>query len=156
MLACLIVDGTMTPASLAAGPQLDHVEQRTIRVINRARIRHDLPRVRVDGNLNRAADDHCADMLRHDFFAHTSSDGRSMWRRVTSYRRSRRVGEILADVAPATPRAARLVVRMWLASPKHRAVILTRGFRRVGLARRSGALGSQPAVLFTVDFATRR
>jgi uncharacterized protein YkwD len=52
--------------------------------------------------------------------------------------------------------SASRVVQMWMASPGHRAVILTRGFRRIGIGRRSGALGSTRAIVYTADFSSRR
>jgi hypothetical protein len=44
---------------------------------------------------------------------------------------------------------------MWLASPPHRATILTRGFRRVGIARRTTVFAGVPTTVFTADFASR-
>ena len=45
------------------------------------------------------------------------------------------------------------IVRMWLASPSHRANLLRRGFRRIGLAAAIGAFnGHDGAVVVTADF----
>jgi uncharacterized protein YkwD len=93
-------------------------------------------------------------MLRNDFFAHQSSDGTSFDHRVRAYAKARRVGENLAMVSRVR-RVAREVVRMWLNSPGHRAILLSRRYRRVGVAKRSGDLGSLRATVFTVDFASR-
>jgi uncharacterized protein YkwD len=45
---------------------------------------------------------------------------------------------------------------MWLNSPGHRAVLLSGKYRRVGIGRRVGRLGSSRACLVTADFASRR
>jgi uncharacterized protein YkwD len=94
-------------------------------------------------------------MLRHDFFAHQSSDGTSFDRRVRAYAHARRVGENLA-MLPGVRGAAQKVVNMWLRSAAHRQILLSRGFRRVGVGQRSGQLGGQKATVYTVDFASRR
>ena len=41
-------------------------------------------------------------------------------------------------------------------SPGHRAIILTAGFRRVGVAARTGQLGGDRMTVVTADFAGRR
>jgi uncharacterized protein YkwD len=53
---------------------------------------------------------------------------------------------------------ARSVVSAWLASPPHRANILRREFRHVGVApvRASGLLGNADAVVWTATFASPR
>jgi uncharacterized protein YkwD len=123
--------------------------------MNQVRARHGLPALKSSRRLARAADGHSRDMLRHDFFSHASSDGTSFFRRVRSYARARRVGENLA-MLPGRRRAARKVVTMWLRSASHRQILLSRGFRRVGVGKRSGQLGGQRATVYTVDFASRR
>lgn len=144
------------PAAEAAGTRLDRAEQAVVRAINHARSAHGLAPLRADWRLQRAADAHCRDMLRADFFAHSSSDGTPMTARVSRYRPSRRLGETLAVVQGSRRRAARRVVSSWMASPGHRAAILSDGFRRVGVARRRGRLGSRRAAVYTADFASRR
>lgn len=123
--------------------------------MNQVRARHGLAALQTSPRLTRAADGHSRDMLRHDFFAHQSSDGTSFDRRVRSYARARRVGENLA-MLPGVRRAVRQVVRMWLTSAAHRQVLLSSRFQRVGVAKRSGQLGAQEATVYTVDFASRR
>jgi uncharacterized protein YkwD len=53
---------------------------------------------------------------------------------------------------------ARSVVGAWLASPQHRANILRRQFRHVGVApvRANGLLGNADAVVWTATFASPR
>jgi uncharacterized protein YkwD len=135
------------------GAETDRVEKRIVRLINHQRAQRGLPRVRISRALNRSANYHCSDMLRHDFFAHTSSNGVSMGHRVASFRRSREIGE---NLAYARRGGARRIVRMWMHSPGHRAMILHRPFRRIGIARRKGTLGTIRTMVYTADFATRR
>ena len=123
---------TAAPAAQAASARVDGGERAVVRVINRAR----------------AADAHTRSMLRSDYFSHGAFSQRL--RRYVSFRR---IGE---TIAMATRCSARKVVRMWLNSPPHRAVLLSRGFRRIGVGRRKGRLGARPACVVTADFASRR
>ena len=88
-------------------------------------------------------------MLRADYFAAR----RVRLSACAATSRSRRIGE---TIAMTTRCSARRVVRMWLNSRPHRAVLLSRGFRRVGVGRRVGRLGARRACLVTADFASRR
>lgn len=149
----------VTGEAEAAGPspRLDRAERAILKVLNRTRAAHGLPRLRANRRLQRAADAHCKDMLRANFFAHTSSNGTPMATRVRRYRRSNRIGETLAYIPTrGLHQQARKVVRMWMNSPSHRAAILSPSFRRVGIARRIGRLGSVRAAVYTANFASTR
>jgi uncharacterized protein YkwD len=139
---------TTAPAAQAAGPHIDGGERAVIRAINRARAAHGLRSLRAGRNLARAANAHTRSMLRANYFSH--GDFSSRLRR---YTRARRIGE---TIAMTTRCSASRVVRMWLNSPPHRAVLLSGGFRRVGIGRRRGSLGSGRACVVTADFASRR
>lgn len=139
---------TTAPAAQAGGPRIDSGERTVIRAINRARSAHGLHRLRAGRRLARAADAHSRNMLRSDFFSHGA-----FAQRVRRYVRFRSIGETIAMTSRCSPRR---VVRMWLNSPSHRAVLLAGKFRRVGVGRRLGRLGAGRACLVTADFASRR
>jgi uncharacterized protein YkwD len=151
--------GSVAPApAQAATSRLDRQEKRVIRFINSIRSGRGLPRLKVSRSLNRAAHYHSWEMVVGNFFAHPSRNGTSAATRVRRYKNARRVGENLAFV-PRSQRnnAAWTVVEMWMNSPGHRAVLLSPGFRRLGVARKSGSLGGgRRGVVFTADFASRR
>jgi len=136
------------PAAQAGSPRLDRGERSVIRAINRARASLGLRRLLAGGRLARAADAHSRNMLRADFFSHGAFS-----QRVRRYVHYRSLGETIAMTSRCS---ARRVVRMWLNSPSHRAVLLSGKFRRVGVGRRLGRLGSSRACLVTADFASRR
>jgi uncharacterized protein YkwD len=147
-LSTLLVFTAAAPAASAAGPRLDRGERKLVRTINRARARHGLHRLRASAKLSRAADLHSRAMLASETFSHGA-----FFQRVRRFVHYRRLGETLA----MTPRfSARRVVRMWLHSAAHRAVLLSPGFRRIGVGRRKGRLGRMRACLVTADFASRR
>lgn len=146
------------PADAYAGSsRLDPTEKRVIRLINRNRMYWGLPKVHANRALQRSADFHSRDMLRGNFFAHSSSSGLSFHKRVRRFKRAKRVGENLAYV-PRRKRGAhaRQIVTMWINSPAHRAVLFNRSFRRIGVARRTGQLGRLRATVWTADFSSKR
>jgi uncharacterized protein YkwD len=64
------------------------------------------------------------------------------------------IGESIAAVPGRG--TARRVVRMWMNSPPHRAVLLSPAGCRIGVGKRLGRLGSARRVVFTVDLAAAR
>ena len=90
-------------------------------------------------------------MVSRDYFAHTSPTGSTLYRRVVhsgfTTIGSWGAGENLAW-GTGTYQLARTTVRMWLASPEHRANLLSRSWGWVGIGRRSGRfLGYSGAVV---------
>jgi uncharacterized protein YkwD len=157
VLAAFIVLVLAAPPPARGSGKADRSERRVIRLVNQIRARHGLPGVRRSRALMRAADYHSRNMLRGDFFSHSSANGTPFDRRVRRFKRASRVGENIAWVpARRARRAASMVVRMWMDSPGHRAVILDGGFRRIGVGRRTGRLGSTRAIVYTADFSSAR
>lgn len=119
--------------------------------VNRVRSAHGLPALRSDGRLARAARSHTRAMLVRKTFAHGNTASRLRRFGV----RGRLVGENLAWGA-GTYSSPAAIVRMWLGSPSHRANLLRRGFRRIGLAAAVGPFaGYSNATVVTADFAGR-
>ena len=146
-LSTLLLLTAAAPAAQAAGPRIDAGERAVVRAINRARANHGLRRLHAGRRLARAADLHSRHMLVANYFAHGAFAQRV--RRFVGYSR---IGETLALMARCS---ASRVVRLWLNSPGHRAVLLSPGFGRVGVGRRVGRLGNRLACLVTADFASR-
>ena len=94
------------------------VEKMVVGVINEARAAHGLPRLRFGWSLHHRSRDHAARLIRANGFFHG--------------RLSPRVRE---NLAYGTTRylSARRIVRLWLASPPHRATLLWPGARRAGV-----------------------
>jgi uncharacterized protein YkwD len=143
------------PAEATAGRAgLDRAERKVVRLVNRIRARHGLRRLRASRALARAASAHTSEMLRANYLGHASSNGTSMAGRVRAYTRARWVGECLA--AATRGGSARRVVRMWMASPPHRAVLLSPRARRIGVGRHRGSMGGRRLAVYTLDLASRR
>jgi uncharacterized protein YkwD len=158
-LGCLLAATFAVPAAASAGSsaRLDQKERAIIRGINHQRANHGLAPVLASARLSRAADFHSWEMLDANYFAHTSRDGGSFDERVRRYVSKRALGETLAYVGGGCGRgSARQVVRMWMNSPPHRAILLSSTYRRVGIGKRVGSLGSRKTCMVTADFSSRK
>ena len=118
-----------------------------MRAINGVRARHGLGRLRLDLHLERAARSHSKDMLQRDYFAH----GDFAARMARFHCRGRFLAENLAWGAGILD--ARTVIDMWLSSPRHRANLLYRRLRRIGVAAPIGAFDGYVSTMVTADFA---
>jgi uncharacterized protein YkwD len=147
-LSLLLVSIALAPVAQGAGPRIDRGEGAVVRAINYQRSRFGLRRLHRSAPLARAADLHTWDMLAHGYFAHGP-----FVQRVRRFARLRRLGETLAMSTRCT---AHHIVSMWMHSPPHRAVLLSAGFRRVGIGRRVGRIGGFSTCMVTADFGSRR
>ncbi len=134
----------LVPLALAApaSARADATEASVLHAMNALRAANHLPRLHSSRGLARAADAQSAHVLRTRVMSHGAFS-----RRVRHYVHSRRVGENLAWMNRCD---AGQVVRMWLNSAQHRRIMLARGFRRVGVGRRSTAA----ICVVTADFAS--
>jgi uncharacterized protein YkwD len=158
VFGCLLAALSVTPltATAAASPQVDSRERAIVRAINRQRAKHGLTKVRTSRRLAKAADFHSWEMLDADYFAHESRDGASFDQRVRRYAKHRALGETLAMLGGCGNGSARRVVRMWMNSSGHRAVLLSSTYRRIGIGKRAGDLDGNRACLVTADFGSRK
>ena len=135
----------------------------TVCLVNRQRARRGMRALRENGRLSRAALAHTEDMVQKRYFEHVSKAGGDVVDRLlsTGYLgqvRSWLVGENLAwgTGSVSTPRQT---VANWMGSPGHRANILQRRFREIGIgvvfdAPRGG--GQPVAATYTTTFGSRR
>jgi uncharacterized protein YkwD len=156
-LSLAVVSALLVPAAAAAAPaKHDGIERAIVRAVNEQRAAHDLAPVKPHRSLARAADFHTREMLSADYFAHTSRDGGAFAERVRRFVDFRSIGETLAWVTGCGRGGARTVVDMWMSSSGHRAILLAAKYRRIGIGKRRGSLGSQRACVVTADFASHR
>jgi len=155
---CLLAPlfGSPLISSADAKPSLDGRERAIVRAINHQRAKHGLSKLRSSSRLARAADFHSWEMLDADYFAHESRDGGPFDQRVRRYAKHKALGETLAMLRGCGRKAARRIVRMWMNSPGHRAVLLSSSYRKVGLGKRIGDLRGDRACLITADFGSRK
>ena len=129
----------------------DPNEASLLRAMNEVRGATGLRPLRFDPRLEVAARNHSAKMLRVQTMFHGNFVLRI--RRVGV--KAPTIGENLAWGTGSLARA-RKIVALWLASPEHRANLLRRGYRTVGVGVRRGRFeGYAGATLITADFAGR-
>jgi len=135
----------------AQSASLTQREASLLSVMNEVRGSYGLRPLKIDSRLERVSRSHSRRMLQVQSMFHGNFVRRIRGAGV----RAPRIGENLAW-ATGPLAGARTIVNMWLASPEHRANLLHRGFRTVGVGVRSGTFeGYAGAALITTDFAGR-
>jgi len=145
----------------ASGVRLTSAEIAVVRLLNQARVQHNLNPLHVRTSLCRAARTHSQEMIRKGFFSHLSYNGESPSARVLRYGYGRtgcaswRTGEVIACGAGLAGRP-QAIVDAWLESPAHRAILLDPHWRDIGAGRARGMFrGLSGAAIFTVDLGRR-
>jgi uncharacterized protein YkwD len=164
-LAAGFTAGVSAPAAVAApvadiatqdpGVQ-DPAELAVIAEVNAERSDHGLPAVLPTPVLARAAASHSAEQARTGKLSHTSPDGSTYVQRLRRFTSAQELGEVIARVAAANRDDARLIVRLWMNSPSHRAVLLDARFRRMGVGARMATKNDRPVTIVTANFSTAR
>jgi len=147
----------------AARVHLSTLESQLLGQINTLRARHGLRRLRLSPGLTAAAGQHSASMAQKGYFAHESADGSSCFKRIASYYPYRgysrwSAGENILYSTPDIDSAASL--RLWMNSPEHRANLLSRSWRDIGLgalhaASAPGVYNGDAVTVVTADFGVR-
>jgi uncharacterized protein YkwD len=153
---------TVTSAS-AGRLHLSALESRLLGQINTTRARHGLRALRMSPRLTAAAAQHSASMAQKGYFSHDSANGGSFFKRIASFYSYRgystwSAGENLLWSSPDISPAGAL--RMWMNSPEHRANLLNRSWREMGLsavheANAPGVYGGDEVTIVTADFGVR-
>jgi len=162
---------TFAPAVLAGAPNVQaaavkgasFLEGDLMARLNSLRGARGLRPFRSSVRLHAAAVRHSGEMARYGYFEHASPNGAAFWRRIAVYYRPsgyRRwtVGENLEYGQPGL--VALEVVRDWLASPAHRANVLSTRFRDAGIgvvyaASGGGVFSGLPTTIVTLDVGFR-
>ena len=130
--------------------------------LNAIRADHKLAPLRVNPRLAAAADKHSHEMVEQGFFDHNSASASFQQRLRRLYGSSSPGGwsageNILWSPQGLDPRQA---LDLWMSSPPHRANILSRRWREIGVsavarAAAPGVYGGHDVVVVTTDFGYR-
>ena len=135
---------------------IKQVDTSTVCLLNAARRRHGLPPLHVNRRLSLASRRHAHSMAAHHYFAHGDFVGRIRAVHYLSGARSWIIGENIAwgSQRLGSPAA---IVKAWMHSPPHRANILSRSFREIGIGVSRGApvSGVSDGVTYATDFGKR-
>ena len=145
----------------ATKDNLGRIRDAVLCLHNQVRAKHDLPALKENKRLRKAAVKHSRDMVKDGYFEHTTPEGVTMVDRILRARYVREnqgwaLGENLAwgTGSLGTPRGA---VEAWMDSPGHRANILKKAYRELGVGVVLGVPVSDAAgATYTVDFGVRR
>jgi len=165
LAAATVMVALLAPTASAATVRLTKIEKRVLTLVNAERTKRGLAPLRVQRSLTRAARVHSRNMAITPFFSHISPSGRTPGARVRSAGYTTtgwtrwRVGETIAwgTGALATPEA---IVYGWMHSRSHKRILLSRGFRDIGIGTACGTFVSGDRTLdnvryFTVDVGAR-
>ena len=135
---------------------LDVSERATFCLINRERTTRGIRALRRNARLDLASARHARSMAARDFFEHGNFVGRIRSANYLRGARSWRVGENIAwgSGALGTPVE---IVDAWMHSAGHRANILNRSFREIGIgiARGTPNRSYNDGATYATDFGTR-
>ncbi|HWU10731.1 MAG TPA: sigma-70 family RNA polymerase sigma factor, partial [Streptomyces sp.] len=134
------------PAAVPKASSAPSVTEEVIALVNAERAEAGCGPVSGDSLLAKAASGHSADMVRRDYFSHTSPEGTDPGARITAtgYRWST-YGENIAK----GQRTAAAVMDSWMNSDGHRANILNCAFKEIGVGRKDSSGGP----VWTQNFA---
>jgi uncharacterized protein YkwD len=163
LLAILAVSIAAPAASAKNKAVLDSFETGVFQKLNQTRAEHGLAPLKLSTRLTSASAVHTVDMASNGYFDHSSRDGTPFSKRVDQWYGSAgysswAVGENILWSSPGlTPARA---IALWMASPEHRANILSPKWREVGIAavHVNGAPGvyhGLPVTVITTDFGAR-
>jgi uncharacterized protein YkwD len=130
-------------------------------LMNQRRAKRGLPRLRHNASLESAAQNHSMEMDALNFFDHDSPSGSSPLSRITGAgyiagARSWGIGENIAW-ASGDAGSPKVIITMWMNSPGHRQIMLSRAFRQVGIGVAIGSPDGDEAdgAIYTADFGYR-
>ena len=153
--SCANAGATPTSGNLRA------VKRATLCLLNRERKRRGMRSLRDNSRLHQAARAHSADMVANNYFSHVSANGTDLVGRLAraDYIRSSGSWSVGENIAYGTGRlsTARVIAGAWMRSPGHRANILNRGFRDIGVGIVYGVpgRGRSSGATYTTDFGAR-
>jgi len=129
VIASVLAEGCENTTLTPEAGNLPEIDAATLCLINQERARNDELPLRLNADLQEAANEHSREMVEKDYFAHVSPSGMTPLERVraTGYIPSPQdgytIGENIAwgTLELSTPQA---IVKAWIASPEHLANIL--------------------------------
>lgn len=151
------------PATKRVASSTSALEAQVLADVNATRRERGLRALRFSTSLSRAAEYHSRDMARRGYFSHDSANGAAFWRRVQRFYpsagyRSWAVGENLVWASPELTAASAL--SMWMGSAPHKANLLSRQWREIGLSAvhspaAPGVFSGHPVTIVPANFGAR-
>jgi uncharacterized protein YkwD len=140
------VAALLWPGAAFAGGHGASAEAQAIGALNEIRASNGLAPLRASRSLARSANAYSRHMLEIDFFGHQP--------RIPVAAGFRTAGETLAWHSGYSPGAKR-TVRAWMASPPHRAVLMSSAYSMVGMGMEMGDLSGRATTMWVAHFGHR-
>jgi uncharacterized protein YkwD len=151
-------------ASSRSETNLQPLNRKVLASVNRFRAKHGLKPLHESSALDRSARRHSLEMGSLGYFGHDSADGLQFWQRIRHFYPAHgyaywSVGENLVWAEPSLSSGG--AMRLWISSPPHRANLLSRRWRQIGISavrvfRAPGVYGRKRVTIITADFGVRR
>lgn len=136
------------------GRRLDVARQATLCLLNRERAQHGLSALRSSSPLQSAAWKHSRDMVQHHYFEHGAFLTRIARAGYLNGAHNYSVGENIA-YGPGSWQTPAKMVDAWMHSPEHKANILSRSYREIGVGIALGTPNGYRGGTYTTDFGLR-
>jgi uncharacterized protein YkwD len=143
---------------------LGSLNHEVLAAINAYRSEHGLHTLTLADGLDRSASKHSFEMGADGYFAHDSANGEAFWKRIERYYGGSHssywsVGENLLWAAPGV--SAEQAMKLWIASPEHKANLLAPRWRQIGISAvhvlgAPGTYHGLTVTIITTDFGVRR
>lgn len=150
LIAAANVALALQPTDLSALPSTE--EHQLIELTNRERLSHNRSALRYNSQLRDAAMAKATDILKYDYFEHTSPQGKTPWVFIDQAGYSYiRAGENLAiDFKNSDS-----IVPAWMQSPTHRANILKDEYEEIGIAAVTGDFNGRKTTVVVQMFGSK-
>ncbi len=147
---CAILAVALKPAGSSQTIASPIKNDKILALVSEERSKSGLPNLKISAKLSEAADLKAVDMLKTNYFAHTSPIGRDIayWLSKTGYKYGE-AGENLSIDFYSEEGA----VKAWMNSQGHRANILNKNFTETGVASAAGRLFGRDTVVIVQFFA---
>ena len=129
LIPCLLAAAALAAPAAASAHPVRRPADLMVELINERRAQAGLRQLQVSASLTRSAGDYATWMMRADYFGHVGQ--------IRAPNAFGRLGEVLERHRGLRHRA-RYAFRRWMRSPAHRAVLMSSGFRYIGVARVRG------------------
>jgi len=115
------------------GGQVDSVRQKILDLVNAERSKNGLSGLAMESHLQTAAQRHAEDMKNRNFFDHVNPDGKSPTDRIRAAGYPMNGAWSTGENIAKGQTTAEQVMKDWMNSPGHRANILSKNFKEIGI-----------------------
>lgn len=150
--AAIFAIALLIPADRAQADDLDHIRAQALALVNQSRKEHKLPPLSQEAKLTKAAQGHASDMLKRNYYGHSSPEGKTVSDRYKQAGGSNwlmtaeNIAKFSNSPPPVSDNLLKHLQEGWMNSPGHRKNILHPGLAEFGFGIAVDARGELYAV----------